>query len=268
MTNNETVRRLATQWLVCPTGLPLIRRRCSNCKSAHHRAYGKFRVNANHKLLDVWLLALCVGCGATVKLTVLERVRVALTAAGQRLRPRELATRRHPPSPATITAMEWDEFWALVDRHGADLDELTAELASRNETAITGFEDRLADLLHALDTPRHAAAARARNDAFLYIRCGAVVAGRTRYERVLTDPGELRRFRLREQEDLLYVASTAYERSTGRPWRYEATVSYESGTNTDAWGEPATTPDGDAAEPEPIGLLFARWLARRIKRDR
>ena len=76
MTNNETVRRLATQWLVCPTGLPLIRRGCLSCKSAHHRAHGKFRVNANHKLLDVWLLALCVGCGETVKLTVLERVHV------------------------------------------------------------------------------------------------------------------------------------------------------------------------------------------------
>jgi hypothetical protein len=74
--NNETVRRLATQWLVCPTGLPLIRRRCLSCTSATYRAHGKFRVNANHKLLDVWLLALCVGCGETVKLTVLERVHV------------------------------------------------------------------------------------------------------------------------------------------------------------------------------------------------
>jgi hypothetical protein len=76
MTHNETARRLATQWLVCPTGLPLIRRRCLSCASARYRAPGKFRVNANHKLLDVWLLALCVGCGETVKLTVLERVHV------------------------------------------------------------------------------------------------------------------------------------------------------------------------------------------------
>jgi hypothetical protein len=74
--DNETPRRLATQWLVCPTGLPLIRRRCLSCPSAHYRAHGKFRVNANHKLLDVWLLALCVGCGETIKLTVLERTHV------------------------------------------------------------------------------------------------------------------------------------------------------------------------------------------------
>jgi hypothetical protein len=38
------------------------------------RTQGRFRVNANHKLLDVWLLALCVQCGETAKLTVLERV--------------------------------------------------------------------------------------------------------------------------------------------------------------------------------------------------
>lgn len=75
-TINTTEQRLTTQWLVCPSGLPLIRRRCLSCKSALYRTSGKFRINANHKLLDVWLLALCVGCGETIKLTVLERVHV------------------------------------------------------------------------------------------------------------------------------------------------------------------------------------------------
>ncbi|WP_067502280.1 DUF1062 domain-containing protein [Actinoplanes sp. TFC3] len=63
-------------WLVCSTGLPLIRRRCAGCRSTRYRPHGKFRVNANHKLLDVWLLALCAGCGETTKLSVLERVPV------------------------------------------------------------------------------------------------------------------------------------------------------------------------------------------------
>ena len=76
MINNQTVRRVAAQWLVCPMGLPLIRRRCVSCVSARFRTHGKFRINANHKLLDVWLLALCAGCGQTAKLTVLERVHV------------------------------------------------------------------------------------------------------------------------------------------------------------------------------------------------
>ena len=76
MTINELRQRLTKQWLVCPTAVPLIRRRCLNCPSGRYSTHGKFRVNANHKLLDVWLLARCVGCGKTVKLTVLERVNV------------------------------------------------------------------------------------------------------------------------------------------------------------------------------------------------
>ncbi|GAA0566540.1 DUF1062 domain-containing protein [Paractinoplanes ferrugineus] len=67
---------LSTTWLVCREGLPVIRRRCLNCSSDRYRPNGKFRINANHKLLDVWLLALCAGCGKTIKLTVLERVQV------------------------------------------------------------------------------------------------------------------------------------------------------------------------------------------------
>jgi hypothetical protein len=68
--------RATTRWLVRQTDFPTIRRRCRTCPSTEYRTRGRFRVNANHKLLDVWLLALCVQCGRTVKLTVLERVTV------------------------------------------------------------------------------------------------------------------------------------------------------------------------------------------------
>jgi hypothetical protein len=68
--------RATMQWLVRPTDLPIIRRRCRICPSTEYRTHGLFRVNANRKLLDVWLLALCVRCDQTVKLTVLERVPV------------------------------------------------------------------------------------------------------------------------------------------------------------------------------------------------
>jgi hypothetical protein len=74
--HNEGLPPLATQWLVRPTGLPLLRRRCLRCPSERYRVPGKFRVNANHKLLDVWLLALCARCEETIKLTVLERIHV------------------------------------------------------------------------------------------------------------------------------------------------------------------------------------------------
>ncbi|MEV5205730.1 DUF1062 domain-containing protein [Streptomyces sp. NPDC053720] len=63
-------------WVVMPTCPPVVLRRCHTCASDRFRANGKFRVNANHKLLDAWLLVLCTSCGETAKLTVLERVNV------------------------------------------------------------------------------------------------------------------------------------------------------------------------------------------------
>ncbi|MER6516364.1 DUF1062 domain-containing protein [Streptomyces sp. NPDC060334] len=67
---------MSETWVVVPTCLPTILRRCHRCASGRFRANGKFRVNANHKLLDAWLLALCNACGDTTKLTVLERMNV------------------------------------------------------------------------------------------------------------------------------------------------------------------------------------------------
>jgi hypothetical protein len=63
-------------WVVSELGLPTILRTCVSCRSARHRPTGKIRVNANHKLLDVWLLICCVQCGRTSKIPVHERVNV------------------------------------------------------------------------------------------------------------------------------------------------------------------------------------------------
>jgi hypothetical protein len=63
-------------WVVVPTCLPLVLRRCHTCASERFRASGRFRVNAHHKLIDAWLLVLCTACGETAKLTLLERVNV------------------------------------------------------------------------------------------------------------------------------------------------------------------------------------------------
>ncbi|WP_246059423.1 DUF1062 domain-containing protein [Herbidospora galbida] len=64
-------------WTVRRTRLPLLFFRCVDCgcESATTGA-GRFRVNANGKLLDVWLLVRCVSCNRTSKLTVHERVPV------------------------------------------------------------------------------------------------------------------------------------------------------------------------------------------------
>ncbi|MDC0772948.1 DUF1062 domain-containing protein [Streptomyces sp. HD] len=109
-----------------PTCLPAVLRRCHACASERFRANGKFRVNANHKLLDAWLLALCAVCGDTAKLTVLERMNV------RSVRP-ELLDRMHANDPALAAellqdpvvrrrnriALDWDGAWRL-DTGGSD----------------------------------------------------------------------------------------------------------------------------------------------------
>ncbi|WP_328484005.1 DUF1062 domain-containing protein [Streptomyces sp. NBC_00377] len=113
-------------WVVVPTCLPVVLRRCHACASTRFRANGKFRVNANHKLLDAWLLVLCTECGATEKLTVLERANV------RSVRP-ELLDRLHDNDPGLAAellrdpvvrrrnriALDWDGAWRL-DTEGSD----------------------------------------------------------------------------------------------------------------------------------------------------
>lgn len=107
-------------WVVVPTCLPIILRRCHACAFGRFRASGKFRVNANHKLLDAWLLALCTACGETTKLTVLRRMNV------RTVRP-DLLDRLHHNDPGLTAellqdpavrrrnriALDWDNAWRL-----------------------------------------------------------------------------------------------------------------------------------------------------------
>jgi len=63
-------------WVVRELGLPAIVKACVSCRSTRHHPTGKFRVNANGKLLDVWMLIHCERCGRTSKIPVHERVHV------------------------------------------------------------------------------------------------------------------------------------------------------------------------------------------------
>jgi len=125
-------------WAVVPTCLPLVRRRCHACGSERFRASGKFRVNAHHKLLDAWLLALCTVCEETAKLTVLERMNV------RSIRP-ELLDRLHDNDPGLTAellqdpavqrrnriALDWEGAWRL-DTGGSDgLDDEVVDVSVR-----------------------------------------------------------------------------------------------------------------------------------------
>ena len=63
-------------WVIRELGLPAIVKACVSCRSARHRPTGKFRVNANGKLLDVWMLICCEQCGRTSKIPIHERIHV------------------------------------------------------------------------------------------------------------------------------------------------------------------------------------------------
>ncbi|QKV97992.1 DUF1062 domain-containing protein [Streptomyces sp. NA02950] len=125
-------------WVVMPTCLPLVLRRCHMCASERFRANGKFRVNANHKLIDAWLLALCTTCGETTKLTVLERMNV------RSIRP-ELLDRMHDNDPGLTAellqdpvvrrrnriALDWDNAWCLDTVGPAHLDREVIDVSVR-----------------------------------------------------------------------------------------------------------------------------------------
>ncbi|RGA05059.1 DUF1062 domain-containing protein [Microbispora triticiradicis] len=116
-------------WVVRRTRLPLLSLRCVGCPSeSATTGEGRFRVNANGKLLDVWLLVRCVSCDRTSKLTVHERVPVrSLDPAelhGYRVNDPELvASRLLDPLLARRNrfTLDWTGAWRL-DTPAAPLD--------------------------------------------------------------------------------------------------------------------------------------------------
>ncbi|MCA2223638.1 DUF1062 domain-containing protein [Nonomuraea aurantiaca] len=108
-------------WAVRRTCLPLLTLQCVDCPSGRATTgNGRFRVNANGKLLDVWLLVNCLSCDRTSKLTVHDRVPV-------RSLPADLLAGYTANSPALVAdtllapsiarrnryALDWDGCWEL-----------------------------------------------------------------------------------------------------------------------------------------------------------
>jgi hypothetical protein len=73
------------QWAVRRSALPTVLRPCPGCSGTRHRPSGRIRVNANGKLLDVWLLLHCAGCDRTSKVPVHERVHTQALDPARRL---------------------------------------------------------------------------------------------------------------------------------------------------------------------------------------
>lgn len=101
-------------WVVRRTRLPLLSLRCADCRSeSATTGQGRFRVNANGKLLDVWLLVHCTSCDRTRKLTVHERAPV------RSFDPAEL-DRYHMNNPGLVASTLLDPTFARRNRFTLD----------------------------------------------------------------------------------------------------------------------------------------------------
>jgi hypothetical protein len=100
-------------WVIRELGLPAIVKACVSCRSARHQPTGKFRVNANGKLLDIWMLICCELCGRTSKIPIHERIHVQALQ-----RERLLMFENNDPAMVRDLAMDG----ALAARAGARLD--------------------------------------------------------------------------------------------------------------------------------------------------
>jgi hypothetical protein len=143
------------------------------------------------------------------------------------------------------------EFWqliALIDLSALDysredeaVEPLQAALSSKSESELFAFEEALSQKLYCIDGEEfayNAGESAGSGDGFLYARCYVVAKGREFYEAVKSDPKRMPKSIEQWCEPLLYAHRTAWTDQTGNDesaWPFEATVSYESGSNADLW---------------------------------
>jgi hypothetical protein len=65
-------------WEIKAKNTPLLIKKCSHCDSNRFYCSDKFRMNAQKKNIDVWLIYRCVQCDNTCNLTLLSRKRTDL----------------------------------------------------------------------------------------------------------------------------------------------------------------------------------------------
>ncbi|UKB77815.1 DUF1062 domain-containing protein [Chryseobacterium sp. MEBOG07] len=62
-------------WEVQAKNTPLLKKKCSHCNSERFYCSDKFRLNAQKKNIDIWLIYRCVKCNNTYNMTVFSRIR-------------------------------------------------------------------------------------------------------------------------------------------------------------------------------------------------
>ncbi|CAD0225844.1 DUF1062 domain-containing protein [Chryseobacterium sp. D764] len=62
-------------WEVKAKNTPLLKKKCNHCNSDRFYCSDKFRLNAQKKNIDIWLIYRCVKCSNTYNMTVFSRIR-------------------------------------------------------------------------------------------------------------------------------------------------------------------------------------------------
>jgi predicted DNA-binding WGR domain protein len=133
--------------------------------------------------------------------------------------------------------------WKKTGNDEAVLEPAVKALAQMSVGDIKRFDDLLAQKLHALDTEAHARHIGEDSyqgpdeffsvDGFLYARCVVVVNGKKFFEQVLAKPKCFPQDM--EFEAVLYLASTAYEKKTGKEYPHVPSTNYETFSNKKGW---------------------------------
>lgn len=145
--------------------------------------------------------------------------------------------------------LDFFHFTNLLDwsKQGNDqevLEPLIAFLAKWGEDVIFAFDDKMAELLYALDTREIANSMNKKGndyfspDAFLYSRCVALINGKPFYTAILKGRRKLKWDM--EFESLLYVPKQAWARLHSKnmeEYPHSTKYSYETFSNVDGWKE-------------------------------
>lgn len=147
--------------------------------------------------------------------------------------------------------MTRDDFWKHIEK--IDRDALAAgdedaaiapledSLKSLAEADLKAYEEHLSQFLYALDGKifaDEAGESGGSDDCFLYARCYVVASGRKQYEATLKNPKLMPKSIDQWCEALLYPHRRAWAELVGKDedeWAFDASVSYESGSNEAQW---------------------------------
>jgi Protein of unknown function (DUF4240) len=132
--------------------------------------------------------------------------------------------------------------WSKEEDDDAVVEPAVAHLAAGPVRHILEFEDILSEKLYTLDS-RTFAMHIGENawspdryfsvDNFLYARCCVIANGEAFYQQLLSDPASMPKDLTFEA--LLYIASEAYERKTGKPVQYIPAFPFETYSNEAGW---------------------------------